>query len=153
MKERTLIAILATLSLLILILLGLLTGITEFFPEILIFITLTWFFWYTYDVFRLNAPTYTLLIIGFLLHSFGIFGWYHTSPIPIQWYHITHYFSMLPFALLFFKWLEQWMDAKLFTTKNLIIIMSVFLLVSGVGALIELSEFLGYLKFGFGDGA
>ncbi len=120
-------------------------------PDLAIFIILTIFYYWTYDTFRMNMPIFTLLIIGHVLHGTGVLGWYYASPVPIQWDHITHFFGTLPFALLFFKWMSQWLD-KGITKKNILIIMAVFFSAMGVGAIVELFEFIGYLALGFGDG-
>ena len=150
---KNLITILGILILLLFIPLSFINSTTGFIPELFVFIALILFFRWTYSIWRLNVPIFTLLIVGLISHSAGILGWYHTSPVPIQWDHVTHVFGLLPFALLFFRFFEQWMDAKLLTRKNLLLVIVVFLAASGVGALIELSEFLGYLKLGFGEGA
>ncbi len=128
-------------------------GIYGFIPDILIFLGLTLFYAWTYKTFRMNTPIFTLLVIGHILHACGIFGWYHTSPLPIQWDHITHFFGTMPYALLFFNFFGQWADAKWLTKKNILLLASVFLAAMGVGAIVELSEFVGYLSLGFGDGA
>ena len=137
----------------VMIALAAVNGINGFIPDILIFIGLTLFYAWTYNTFRMNTPIFTLLIIGHILHSCGIFGWYHISPLPIQWDHITHFFGAMPFALLFFNFLAQWADAKWFTRKNLSLLFIVFFAAMGVGAIVELSEFVGFLSLGFGEGA
>jgi len=143
----------SVLIFLVMIALAVVNDLPGFIPDILIFIGLTLFYAWTYKVFRMNAPIFTLLIVGHILHSCGIFGWYHISPVPIQWDHITHFFGTLPFALLFFNFLSQWADTNFFTRKNLLLLMTVFVAAMGVGAIVELSEFLGFLSLGFGDGA
>lgn len=100
----------------------------------------------------MTPQIFTLLIIGHVLHACGIFGWYHISPVPIAWERITHFFGALPFALLFFRWMEPSLTSKWLTKKNLLILLAVFLMATGVGAIVELSEFLGYLSLGFGEG-
>jgi len=124
-----------------------------FIPDAIIFSLMIIFFAFTYETFRLNTPILTMITIGLLLHMCGIFGWYHTSPLPIQWAHITHFFGTLPFACMFYRFLDQWSDMKLFTKKNLAIIIAVFLCATGAGAIVELSEFAGYLTLGYGEGA
>lgn len=144
--------IIAILAFLILIPIGLLRDVYGFIPDMLIFIGLTLFYYWTYDTFRMNLPIFTLLIVAHLLHGFGVFGWYHISPLPIQWDHITHFFGALPFALLFFRFFEPMMDTRL-TRKTIILLIAVFFAATGVGALVEISEFVGYLVLGFGEGA
>ncbi len=149
-KSLTIISILIFL---VMIPIAYLNGVYGWIPDICVFIILTLFYYWMYDTFRMNMPIFTMLIIGHLMHAMGIFGWYYISPIPIQWDHITHVFGILPFALLFFRWIEQWMDVKFCTKKNLLLIFTVFLAATGVGAVNELSEFIGYLSLGFGEGA
>lgn len=138
---------------LIMIPLALMNQVYAWIPDLILFIGLTLFYYWTYHTFRMTLPIFTLLIIGHILHACGIFGWYHLSPVSIQWDHITHFFGALPFALLFFRWMEQWMTTTLFTRKNLLILIAIFMAATGVGAVVELSEFIGYLNLGFGDGA
>jgi hypothetical protein len=145
--------IISILIFIIMIPLALLNGVYGFIPDILTFIVATLFYRWTYSTFKMNMPIFTMLIIGHILHACGIFGWYYISPVPVQWDHLTHFFGALPYALLFFNWMEQWMDARFFTKKNLLILMAIFFAASGVGAIVELSEFVGYLQYGTGDGA
>jgi len=144
--------VIGVLIFLIMIPLALLNGVYGFIPDLIVFIVLTLFYRWTYSTFRMNMPIFTLLIIGHILHAGGIFGWYHISPVPVQWDHLTHFFGAFPYALLFFRWMEQWMDAKFFTKKNFLLLIAIFLAASGVGAMVELSEFIGYLQLGFGEG-
>lgn len=128
-------------------------GTQGFVPDIIIFMLIVLFFYWTFDTWKLNVPVFTLLSLGMLSHACGVFGWYHISPVPVQWDHVTHFFGLLPFSMLFFNFFTQWSTSKLFSKRNVIIVMAVFLAAFGVGALIELSEFLGYLSLGHGDGA
>ncbi len=138
---------------LIMIPIAYLNGVYGWIPDLIFFMILTLVYYWTYDTFRMNMPIYTMLVIGHILHAAGIFGWYNISPVPIQWDHITHFFGALPFALLFFRYVEKKMDKKLFTKHNMITIIGVFLAATGVGAMVEISEFIGYLTLGFGEGA
>jgi len=133
--------------------LSILHNLSGFIPELILFMALSTFYWWMWDTLKLNEPIYMLLVLGHALHSCGIFGWYGQSPLPIAWDHITHFFGLMPYGLLFFKWTEQWMTAKTISKTNLFILITIFLAASGVGAMVELGEFFGYLKFGFGEGA
>lgn len=147
------VASLGILSFLVLIPLAILNSTSGFIPELIIFVVLTALFAYFSDSLRLTVPTFTLVILGMLSHGAGVFGFYGVSPVPIQWDHVTHFLSIFAFTLMIFGYLGQWMDARLVTTRNVLLVVLVFFAASGVGALIELSEFLGYLKYGFGEGA
>ena len=122
-------------------------------PDVAIFIVATLFYYWMYATLRMTPAIFTLLILGHTLHACGILGWYHISPVPIPWERITHFFGVLPFALLFFRFFEQWMDVRMLTKRNMLLFAAVFLSATGVGALVELNEFVGYLSFGFGEGA
>lgn len=152
MNYKTVITLISILVYLILIPISFFTGITGFIPDIVVFMLLPVVLNWLYDVLHLNPITFSLLNLGPLPHALGIFGWYGSSPFPFQWDHFTHLAGLFPVALAFTIFFAQWMEDRFFTRKNLILIISVFLLASGVGAMIELSEFLGYLSLGFGDG-
>ena len=148
-----LLTIIGVLIFLVMIPIAYLNGVYGFIPDLMTFIVLTLFYYWTFNTFRNTVPIFTLLIIGHLTHAMGIFGWYHISPVPIQWDHITHIFGALPYALLFFRFFEQWADVRWFSKKNLLLLLAVFLAATGVGAVVEMSEFVGYLSLGFGEGA
>lgn len=152
-KYLNTVTVISLLIFILMIPLAVMNGVYGFIPDLVMFIIMTLFYRWTFYTFKMNVPIFTLLVIGHILHACGIFGWYHISPVPIQWDHVTHFFGALPYALLFFKWMEQWMDARFFSKKNLLILMAIFLAASGVGAVVELSEFVGYLQYGTGDGA
>ncbi|PIN76320.1 hypothetical protein COV18_00205 [Candidatus Woesearchaeota archaeon CG10_big_fil_rev_8_21_14_0_10_37_12] len=152
MKQLGFVTIISLLIFVLMIPLAFLTGVTGFIPDLILFFALTLFYYWTYDTLRMTLPIFTLLIIGHILHACGIFGWYHISPVPIQWDHITHFFGTFPFALLFFRFAEQWKTKKWFTRKNLLLLIAVFIAATGIGAVVEMSEFIGYLTLGFGDG-
>ncbi len=148
-----LLTVISVLIFILMIPMALLNGVYGWIPDLAVFILLTLFYYWTYDTFKMNMPIFTMLIIGHILHAGGIFGWYNVSPIWIQWDHVTHVFGALPYSLLFFNWMKQWMDDKFFTRKNLLLLLAVFLAATGVGAVVEMSEFAGYLLAGQGEGA
>src|SRR5574342_1031246 len=152
-KYLNTVTVISLLIFILMIPLAIMNGVYGFIPDLATFIIMVLFYRWTFYAFRMNVPIFTLLVIGHILHASGIFGWYHISPVPIQWDHITHFFGALPYALLFFRWMEQWMDSRFFSKKNLLILMAIFLAATGVGAVVELSEFLGYLQLGTGEGA
>jgi len=127
-------------------------GNTGFIPDVVFFMLLPVVFNWLYELMQLSPVTYSLLILGPVPHALGTFGWYAHSPLPIAWDHFTHLAGLFPLALAFLLCFSQWMDSEVFTKKNALIVASVFLLVAGIGAMIELSEFAGYLALGFGEG-
>lgn len=152
MNLRKLVAGLGIASFLVLIPLSLLNGTSGFIPELIIFAAITGALYFCFETLRLNVPIYSLVILSMLLHGFGVLGYYAVSPIPVQWDHVTH-FALFSWGLMFFRFFEQWMDSRVFSRRNVLLLCAVFLAASGIGAVIELSEFLGYLQLGFGEGA
>ncbi len=147
-----LLTLISVLIFIVMIPIAMLNEVYGWIPDIVTFIVITLFYYWMYDTFRMNTPIFTLLVIAHILHAGGIFGWYHVSPVPIRWEIVTHVAGGFAFSLLLFRWMEQWMEAK-FCKKNLLIIFGIFLAATGVGAVVEMSEFVGYLSLGFGEGA
>jgi hypothetical protein len=145
--------VLSILLYLLLILMSFVWQNTAFVPEMIIFIAVILFLYLTYEKWNLTLPIYTMVILGFLPHSLGFMGFYFSSPLPIAWDHFTHFVPCFAFALFFFQFLSQYMDKKLLTTKSIFLIFIVILAASGIGIVIELFEFSGFLIYGFGDGA
>jgi len=135
------------------ILMSFVWGNTGFLPEIIIFIVLIVFFYWAYDILDLRLPIFAALILGFLPHSLGFLGWYFNSPLPIAYDHVTHFLPCLAFALVLFQFLSRFMTRKLFAPKTLFLIALVILAAAGIGVIIELFEFSGFLINGFGEGA
>jgi len=150
---KWLVASLGVLIFLILIPISTMNGTAGFIPELLIFSGITLLLAYFAEDIRLSVPVQTLVILGMIPHALGVFGFYGASPFPIQWDHVTHLAGLFGFALLFAGFLSQWMDARVWSRRNVMLFILIFFAASGVGALIELSEFVGYLKYGIGQGA
>ncbi len=151
-KNEWLLAIISVLIFATFVPLAHIYGTTGFIPELFLFMALSIAYAWFYTVLRLNIPIFVLLVLGHVLHAAGIFGWYFVSPVPVQWDHITHFFGALPFAMLFYRFIEQWFDSH-FSRKNVLLLLFVFLAATGVGALVEIGEFVGFLTLGYGDGA
>lgn len=150
------IGIMAAISIaiyLVLIATGYQIGVTAYTAECIIFIALTLVYYITYEKFNMTPLIFLLLQIGHITHCLGMFGFYNISPVPIGWERVTHFIGSMAFALLFFNFFKHKWDVKLFTMKNMLMILIVFFAASGVGQLVEASEFWGYLAFGEGDGA
>jgi len=148
---KTLTAI-SILIFLVMIPIAYLNGVYGWIPDIAVFVFVTLFYYWMYDTFRMTMPIFTFLIIAHILHAGGIFGWYYVSPVPIRWEIVTHLAGGFAFSLLIFRWMEQWLEKK-FTKKTWLVIIGIFLAATGIGAVVELSEFVGYLFAGEGEGA
>ena len=145
--------IIAILIFLLLIKIGYVVGVTAYTQECIIFIILTLFYYFTYEKWNMTPIIFTLLILGHILHCLGIFGFYNISPFSfISWERITHFFGIMPFAMLFFNYFKYKWDVKLFTLKNCMMFVVVFFAATGVGQLVEASEFWGFTMYGEGEG-
>ncbi len=151
MRVAKLIAFISILIFLCFIVISALEGSYGWIPDIAFFIVLTLIYCKFYKTLNLNPLIFISLILAHILHSCGVLGWYNISPIAIQWDHITHVFGAFAVALFFWACTSRWMDKKIFTKKNVVIYTLIFFAAFGAGALVELTEFLGYLKLGFGD--
>ncbi len=148
-KTRLIICVLAVLGLLLTLIIALKINNTDYIAEIIVFTILTILMFLFYDYLKLNRFTYLLLIISLFLHAFGAFGFYAKSPFNIQYDHITHFAFFFSFGLAFFIFLKKYLPEK---SKLILLILIVFFVSSGVGAMVEQVEFLGYLSAGGGKG-
>ena len=145
------VAFLGIVLFLVLIALGYLRGVTAFVNDSIIFIILTLFFYITYDKWNLSTPVFAFMILSFVPHNLGIFGYYLNSPIFLQWDHFTHFLPIMAMAMLFYRVLKPYMD-KRFSFKTFIFTFLALTAALGIGAIIEKAEFIGFLVNGFGDG-
>jgi len=152
-KYDTLVTIIAVLIFIVMIIYSFIVQVLGFAPDMVFFLIVTLLLYKTYDRWRLNLPIYTIIIIGFILHSAGVFGWYHISPLPWAWERITHFFGILPITLLFYNYLKPHMDKKWITPTNTRLFIIVLFVSLGIGAAVEMTEFYGYLALGHGEGA
>lgn len=115
-------------------------------------IILTLILYFGYKNWNLNLPVFTMLMLGFVLHLCGVFGWYYKSPISLSWDHITHIVPMFALTCIFFCFATRFMNRKFLTGKNLRVFAIILLAGLGSGVIIELVEFTGFMAFGFGEG-
>lgn len=135
---------------LIFIFLGRMLGVSEFFNDSVVFIMLVIFFYLTYDNWNLTTPLFAFLILSFVPHNMGIFGYYSASPIPLQWDHFTHFLPMMALSMVFFRFFQRYMgDDRL---KTFILVFAALSAALGIGTFIEKAEFIGFLVNGFGEG-
>lgn len=125
---------------------------TGWIPDVILFLALTIFYYWTYDTWRMKLPILAILILGHVTHAMGIFGWYHISPIGIGWERVTHVLGSLGIGMLCYRFLGQW-KAKGQAKRNRLVTIAIFLMALGLGAVVELTEFWGYLYLGHGEGA
>ncbi len=104
---------------------------------------------------QLTTPTFVFLLAGIGLHVASVLGrFYYISPVPIPWDYLTHIISFIGLSCLFFNFYKRLLDdKKIMTFQNISLFVMLFLAVGGVGVLIELSEYSGYIIFGAQNGA
>ena len=87
-----------------------------------------------------------LFFLALLFHNFGVFGFYNKYPLYFQYDYITHFFGGLALGIFFFNFFKKNIDGKV-----LVLFLSL-LATLGVGSIIEIIEYSGYLFLGQGDG-
>ena len=151
-RKRNWITVLGLLLFVLFIIIGYAVKETAYVPDSIGFMLGILFLYFFYETFNLNLIVYIILILGFVPHSLGVFGYYAHSPIFLQWDHFTHLCPLFAFSLLFFRAAASRLTKKLFTKKNLVTFIMIFLAALGAGAVIETLEFTGFLMLGFGEG-
>ena len=164
MQTKTRLYLLSIIVILFFVTSALLTKVYGYITDsIIIFIIMT-LLYILYDKLNQNPLSYLIMLLALALHNAGVFGFYyksplgyfdpiweqHISPHPFQWDHITHLFSGIALSLLFFSFFKKFFtEDKL---HNFFIILSIFLIAQGIGAIGEIYEFAGYFFVGEGEG-
>ncbi len=104
------------------------------------------FLFKSYKEFNLNNAIFSLIFLSLLSHNLGVFGFYNNSPVYFQYDHLTHFIGGFSLSLFFLNYFSRWSKNKA------IIILLALCTALGVGSVIEIIEYLGYLVFGQGDG-
>ena len=102
-----------------------------------------------YKNFNLNWIVFTLVFLALLLHNFGLFGFYNISPLPFEYDHFVHFFGGLALVMFFLNIFNNLENLKL--NKFFFILFALFCAL-GIGSIIEIIEYFGYLFLGKGDG-
>ena len=89
---------------------------------------------------KLNPFLYFLLGASFIIHDAGTFGFYNISPVFIQYDHITHFFAYFTLTLIAYNYFSKkielsWLEVAVIS----------FLIVMGIGALLEIWELIAHL--------
>lgn len=129
-----------------------LNNVGTYIPDVLLFLGLTLFLYLSYDMLQLTIPLFTFFVLSLALHSAGMFGWYAHSPLPLSWDKITHFFPIMAVSMIFFSFLQPWMEKRFLTLRNLFLISLALLAGLGAGSLVENVEYFGFSVLGFGEG-
>lgn len=151
-KLAGLVAALSVIIFLIFILLSVLKGVPTYIPDHVIFLVIVVILYFSFYRLKLNLVTYTLLVLGMITHSVGIFGWYANSPVSVQWDHITHFAPWFAMGLILFNYFRPHFGEKLLSRKSLGLSLVLLLALMGIGTFTESLEFFGYIALGTGEG-
>jgi len=144
----TFLLLLSFVTFIILATIAVLNGTKGYIPDMIGSFAIIFLIYLSYNRLRITVPSFSFFIFSLYLHNFGVFGWYANSPLPLQWDHITHFVPIMAVTIILFQF------ARSFESKNTMLTIFLVLLASlGIGAVIETIEFVGFLNFGFGDGA
>ena len=135
-----------------LIIIAFITNVKDYVNDGVILIFLLTLLYLGRSSLKLNVWSYLLIAFGFLLHNFGVFGFYNVSPVFIQWDHVTHFFGELGMGVFVFNYLNKsnfFVNGKLSTFYLCTIAV---LAAMGFGVFVEFLEFGGYFFVGEGAG-
>lgn len=153
MKRDTIFRIITTVSILIFIFFffeSSRVGLPSYRNDTIIFSILLILFYFLRNMMNLNPVTYSLLSLAFIFHNLGVFGFYSTSPLPFEWDLWTHGFGLFAYSIMFYNYFKQYFTSE--KKRNALILLLVIFSTLGIGAIIEMVEFSGYLYFGKGEG-
>jgi len=126
------------------ILIGFLKGQQGFFPDNLIFILILVLGARYFKAMKLNTILYSLGILYMVMHASGVFDAYNLVVFSIPYDKIIHFVGFAIIAMIFCRWFYIQPRAKLFFI--------VFLAAMGLGAIVEIGEYAGFVILGEGDG-
>lgn len=124
------------------------TNYAYYIADSIIFIGLSIILFVWYKQWRLNAFTFFVLLVGFILHDMGAFRFYASSPLPIEWDVVTHLWGVFAVTLFIYNIVLDLTKKK----HHVFLFFIVILAGLGFGVLIEFLEFYGFMTTGFGEG-
>ena len=150
MKYNKLLFILGIIIFILIIVYSYTSQVTEYIGDAIISIAIITIVLFLRKHLNLTSSTFLLLILALTLHNLGVFGFYNISPLKVQYDHITHFVWLFPVSLIVFNFFKPYFSNN--KLKNLLLLLFILTSSLGVGALIEQTEYIGYLKFGTGPG-
>jgi uncharacterized membrane protein YjdF len=88
---------------------------------------------------------YALLIVAFLLHDVGAYGFYQHSPLPFSWDILVHYYFAIPVTLIMHRAIAVGYATVLRPWQAMLVAL---LFMMGMGAIHEIMEYMTYLVLG-----
>jgi len=101
-------------------------------------------------VLKITPTSLSLLILAFVSHLSGVFGFYNKSPLPLQYDHFTHLIGLFAISILVFNAIKSYFSKSIF--HNGIVLLFMFFCSLGIGAVVEQIEYIGYIRLGTGAG-
>lgn len=103
-----------------------------------------------YKSLNLNKLIFIFSFLALLSHNLGVFGFYANSPFTFEYDHLTHFLGGFALCLVFLNFLNCFFSKEKKT--NLFLGLTAFLAALGFGSIIEITEYVGYLILGKGEG-
>lgn len=126
------------------------SGVTDYIADSFIFAVILVILFAISKKINISSTGLILIIISSILHLSGVFGWYNKSPFPMQYDHLTHLVGLFAISVTLYQAFEKNFTKSRFHNFSLLLIILFSSL--GIGAFIEQTEYLGYLRFGTGAG-
>ena len=149
MKKEFLLYCLFVLSFLIIFFYTIYAKIFEYLLDSTFSILIISFLLLFYKQLNLNRISFSLIFVALIFHDLGIFGFYNQSPFIFPYDNLTHFLGGFSLTILFLNYFSK------FSNKNFnkyFLFLASFLCALGVGAVIDLVDYFGFLFLGEGQG-
>ena len=125
---------------------------TGFVKDIILSVLLIALAFTLYNKLRLTPMSLSILCLAFTVHDLGTFGFYSDPNLFIPYDWITHFLGIFAATIVIANFLSSSLTkSKKFKFNDSMILFIAFLAALGIGALVELLEFSGYILLGPGD--
>ncbi|MBI2672393.1 DUF2238 domain-containing protein [Candidatus Woesearchaeota archaeon] len=150
MKKETYIYILAVLAFCFIIIYSILSKTFYYIADSATSIIVITILFLLYHKFNLNKTIFILIFLAMLFHNLGIFGFYGNSPFPFPYDNLTHFVGGFSLSIFFINYIKTFFKKS--RTEKAILILIAVLAALGIGSIIEMTEYIGYLTLGQGEG-
>ena len=150
MKKETLIYILSVLAFCFIISYSIISRTFYYIADSTISILVLTILFFLYPKFNLNKTVFILIFLALLFHNLGVFGFYSSSPFPFSYDKLTHFVGGFSLSIFFINYIRIFFRNS--KTEKTILILIAILAALGIGSIIEVTEYFGYLLLGQGEG-
>jgi uncharacterized membrane protein YjdF len=88
---------------------------------------------------------YAMLVVAFLLHDVGAYGFYQHSPLPFSWDILVHYYFAIPVTLILHRAIATNYASVLRPWQAAVVALAFMM---AFGAIHEIMEYMTYLVLG-----